>query len=512
MAEAVGLAIVEAVALTGEAEGLVAFAEASYVGISGATAIGTAALLGASIGLNYALRGNPTVPKPEDGSQAIKQAIPPRLMGYWDNRLAGYYMLFEAYGDTSYDVIAFHHGVVEQILQVYLHDDAVATVPDPTHGSFVTVQGTGDGWYGAGRVQMGFNLGHASQTALGSMSVVGWDTNYYGNGVAHCSLICGAPGDPSQFTTIFPHGKPEPSVVARCTPVWDPRTAQDEHDSSTWAASPNPVLQLLDYLTRTDGGMGLDRETILPDEVLDQWMIEANLCDAINPATGGTRYKSAGWFLFDNNPEEIVNKILASCDGWMAEAGDGTLSLTVGVYREPTDDPIGDRHIFGFTINHGMADEQTVNQLDITFTDPGEKYIQQHTYPVRDEASIAASQVRSQPLDLTWVQYAAQAGYLGERALLRLNPDKTGTIVTSLYGMRYLGKRWVKLQYSAVAGLEDVVIEIQPGTSINILASRITFNFNTVNTDALVALEIPYDSLDFSKPRNSQYLALLEDI
>ena len=497
--------------------GLGTAATSTFFGISAASGVGTATILGASIGLSYALRDSPSVPKPEDGSIPLKQAIPPRQRGYWDCRLAGYYMLFENGNRDLQDVMAFHHGRVELIQHVYLHDQEVSVVPDISGGGIGTIQTVGSDQFGGGRLQVDFKLGDASQTAstllTSDANINGiWTTSYKGNGIAYGVLKCGAVANPELFSRTYTNGLPLMSAVARCTPVWDPRDEdQDEHNELTWVASPNPVLQLIDYLTCVDGGMGHDRVTILPDEILALWMLEADLCAEVNPTTGAPRYQCAGWYQFDNDPEEIQNKILATCDGWMAEAGDGTLSLTVGVYREPTDDPIEDRHIFGFTINHGAADEQAINQLDVTFTDPSQKYVQQPTYPVRDEASIAATQVRAKPLDLSWVQSAAQAGYLGERALLRLNPEKTGSIVTSLYGLRYLGKRWVKLQYSVVNGLQDVVIEIQDAV-VNILGGRVTFNFNTVNPVALAILEIPTNLMDFSKPRNSQYLALFEDI
>jgi hypothetical protein len=89
--------------------------------------IGTTAILATTIGLNYALN-KPGIPKPEDGSQALKAAIPPRIRGYGTNRLAGFYMLFEAAGPapaTSYDVIALHSGRITKIDRFILSDDPV---------------------------------------------------------------------------------------------------------------------------------------------------------------------------------------------------------------------------------------------------------------------------------------------------------------------------------------------------------------------------------------------------
>ncbi|MCK1503854.1 phage tail protein [Bradyrhizobium sp. 18] len=486
MAETVGLLILSATG-AGSAVGIAGLgtvAGTTIAGVGIATIVGTTAIVAASIGLNYAL-ANTDVPRPESGSQALKQAIPSRIRGYWVNRLAGSYVYFSASltpPNVSYDVIAFHHGLVTEILQIFLSDDVVSIMSGDL-SSGATVQGDGT-YYSGGRTIVQVAMGTFPQSALlQGYPETEWTSDFRGDGIAAAALVCGTFVEPSEHSRVYPRGKPELSLVAVCSPVWDPRDgAQDPDNEATWVPSPNPVLQLMDFLTRpgSEGGMGHDRAILFPPARLAQWMVEANLCSG--------RYSSAGWYKFDNKPEDVVNKMLATCDGYMVEDGEGTFELTVGVYREPTEPPITDTHIFGWTINHGVADEQLVNQLDVSFTDPAQKYTSRQIDSVRDEASISLAGIaRPQPLDLSWVQDEGQAALLGQRALLRLNPAKTGSIVTSLYGFRWIGKRWVRMQFSAVDGLQDCVIEIQ-SASINILAGRITFNFNTVDTVALAAL------------------------
>lgn len=513
MAETVGLILLSA---TGAAEagtgiaGLGALSATTIGGISIATVVGGTALLSASIGLNYALSANPNIPKPETGAMAIKQAIPPRIRGYWDNRLAGSYMLYEEANRTSYDVIAFHQGLVESIRHIYLHDQEVSVSPDISAGGVGTVATVGSDQFGGGRVQIEIRMGDLGQAALSSFvsdpDISGlWTINYRGAGIAHAGLKCGAVADAETFSKVYPQGKPELSVVARCSPIWDPRDpAQDREDDTTWVASPNPVLQLIDYLTRVDGGMGLDFDTILPADMLALWMVEADICD--EDVGGSSRYECAVWFQFDNKPEDIINKILATCDGHLMETGEGTFALTVGKYREPIEPPLTDQHFVGFTLNHGIPAEQRVNQLEINFTDPAQKYASSQTDPVRDEVSITATGgVRSQVLDLSGVQNEDQAIRLGWRALLRLNTGKTGSFVTGLIGLNYIGKRWVALDYTGgPRGLQNCVVEIQ-SAEVNILAGRITWSF--------IRIIPPLGRLDFSDPINSMYVPLVfEDI
>lgn len=497
MAETIGFLIIDAIVGSASVTGIGTAAFTIEVGaltISAATTatiVGSVAITAAAIGLQYALN-NPNVPKPENGAQPLKQSIAPRVRGYWINRLSGTYMLFIAAGGDSQDVLAFHSGRIEEALQLYLHDNAVSTSSGLAHGNYTTVVSPfGIAFQNVSlQVFYGTDTQNSSDIAVNSSTTSGiWTTDYAGKGIACICLLCGHASDPSEFTKIYPQGLPLPSVVAKCSPIWDPRdVTQSASDPSTWKASPNPVLQLIDYLTEPDGGMGEDCDIILPPDALAQWMAEADLCDAT--VGGRARYQSAGFYQFDNSPESVINKILATCDGWFAESGDGSLVLTIGYYREPTDPPLTADHILGFTVKKGQADEETINQLDVTYTSPDAGYVtEQVESSVRDESAISASGVvRAKPLDLSWVQNYDQALTLGNRALLRVNPAISGTFVTTLYGMRYLGKRWIKVQFPTVAGLEDCVVEIQDKGEVDLLGGKVTLNWNLVDPVALTAL------------------------
>lgn len=494
MAETVGALILSAVGAT-EVVGIAGFSLASttIAGFSLATVVGTAAIVGVSIGLQYAFRPSaPGLPKPEDGSQGIKQAIPPRIRGYGTNRLAGYYMAYEATGEppaTSYDLLAFHSGRISEVRGFFLHDDVVHTVSDISTGGYSAVLPEyADGRYTTDTVFLEVALGSNSQTAsvlLTSGIPDRWTSNHKGNGIAWLAMQCAGLSDPSAYTQCFPHQLPLPSVIADCSPVWDPRDpAQLRNDESTWLYSQNPVIQLIDYLTREDGGLGLDYETAIEPNI-DLWIVEADLCDELVDKDDGEepRYVSNGWFQFDNKPEDVIGGILSTCDGWLAESGDGTLSIVVGVYREPTDPPLTEKHIMGFSLSYGQADEQMINQIVINYTDPGQKYVSVQCDPWRDEESISASGVvRSQQLDLKWVQSVGQARRLADRAMQRLNPAMNGSFTTTLYGLRYLGKRWIPVQYPFVSGLQDSVIEIQ-SVDIDLMNGRINWTFNLVGDD-----------------------------
>ncbi len=69
-----------------------------------------------------------------------------------------------------------------------------------------------------------------------------------------------------------------------------------------------------------------------------------------------------------------TNAILAACDGWICERGDGALLLTVGKFRESRVATITDADIVGHQIQYGVLFEDEVNRLIPKFTYPATGY------------------------------------------------------------------------------------------------------------------------------------------
>ncbi|WP_316188330.1 MULTISPECIES: phage tail protein [unclassified Bradyrhizobium] len=501
MAETIGLFILESIGATASITGIGA-ATVTVAGVSAATIVGTAAIIGASIGLNYALASSvrPDVPKPEDGSQSIKQAVPPRIKGFGTNRLAGYAMLYEASPTQrpgkAYVVNALHSGVVGAFRGFYLNDDLVNTIGDITHGGAAQVAAQDDkGKYAA--IYLETHLGIVPEIPNSLLTVDPqinglWGVNHRGDGVASLTMLCNGISSPQNFTNVYPHNLPSPSAIVDCSPVWDPRDpAQSRSNPATWTVNKNPVLQLIFYLTAEDGGVGLDFDAVIGPN-LAAWMGEADLCDQPVARSDGSmepRYRSDGWYTYDNAPADVIGSILSTCDGWLGEAGDGSLVIVVGVYRPPADPPITADHVLGFSLDYGQADEQLINVLDVTFTDPAQNYVTVPTEPWRDEASISlVGETKSKPLELKWVQSSSQARRLADRAMQRLNPQLTGSFTTTLYGLRYLGRRWVPIQYPFVSGLQNNVVEIQ-NAEVDLMRGRILWQFSLIATDTIEAYD-----------------------
>lgn len=492
MAEAIGSLILPAIGIAATAAVTI-----GTVSISAATIVGTVVLVGGSIGLQMLLApdeptmptaqrqtpsGRTTLPTPESGHVPLRQAIPPRTVAYGRVRLSGTYVLFEANDGVSWDVVAFHHGQIEAFAGFYLHDDVVQL----TTLSGGTVMGLIDGRYGGSHINIDTRIGLATNVAYPQPSAAMpeiWGPAMRGDELASIMLQCLPTTTPSEFSVIYPRGKPEPSVVVDAKPIVDHRS------STTTALMPrgqNPVNQLIDYLTNDDYGMGLDFDTLIAP-VLADLNNEANLCEGVvirASSLGEYRYMSCGAFQIDSDPADVVGAILDTCDGWISENGDGTLALKVGVYRPPTVTFLS-KHIRGINLQYDLADEEAINELSVDYCEPRLDYKTVTTDPWRNEDDIAErGRVRSQRLSLPWVQSFTQARRLAKRRDAQNNAAFRGSLTTTLFGLQALGERWVRVQAPELPDMADMVIEVRSVT-IDLLNSTMTFKFISIDEDTI---------------------------
>lgn len=494
MAETVGIILLGAL-------GLAELGATAIIGtLTVASVVGGAVLLAGAIGLQLLLARRPagaaaslaatSLPPPEAGHAPLRQAIGSRVRGYGRNRLAGVYMLYEELSGDSYDVMAFHHGRIAGIVGYYLHDDVVEI-----DGSGV-VEGQGDDRYSGDVIEINTRLGLDTETAYSDLvtaftSSAIWTNSHRGDGLASASLVCQGV-TLEDYTTVYPRGLPVLSIIADCAPLFDARDeAQLRSDSSTWLVSSNPVVQAIECLTSSDAGFGFEYDTlILP--VVDALNAEADLCDAaVTLASGGSepRYRSDGFFALDSDPVDVLSAILDSCDGWLSENGDGSLALKVGVYRAPTF-TIEARHIKGFSLQYGVADEELINEIAFTYTEPQADYKSLPGNPWRDETDIdRRGKTRSQNFPLPWVQSHSQGRRLSKRKMAKLNAPLRGTIRTTLYGIQALGERWIEIDAGEVCDdFTGLVIEVM-NMKVDLMKAEVFFDFIKVNPNEIDAFD-----------------------
>lgn len=472
------------------------------IGISStavASAVGTVILVGGAIGLQLLLTRpppasgasatgpGPALAAPEALHQPLKQPIPPRMVGYGRNRLAGSYVLFEAKDGISYDVIAFHHGQIGGIVGYYLNDDVV-TVENGTG----FVDALGDGRYTGNAITIKTRLGLSTETAYSEITTplsTIWTANHRGDGLASLAMICAKVASPTVFASTFPRGLPVPSVVADCSPIFDPRDGtQSRTDSTTWKTSANPVLQMIDFLTGSDRGMGFNYDELIAP-ALTRLMAQADICDVqVLRADAATeaRYASNGSFPLDSDPADVISSILDTCDGWISQNGDGSLSIVVGHYIPPTV-MLESKHIRGCAMQYGVAEEEAINELTMDYTEPKLDYKTAPGQPWRNEQDISErGRTLSQRLALPWVCSHAQARRLAKRKDAQNNATLRGTITTTLYGIRGLGDRWILIRAPDLPDLENVVVEVR-GITIDLLNASCQIKFISINPNAIDA-------------------------
>lgn len=428
----------------------------------------------------------PRVPNPSQTKIPLRQTIAPRQSGFGRARLSGPYMLFEEYEGDSYDVIAFHDGEIDAIEARWLHDDSVtvgsATINSASVTDAVLFTSPTDQYTQA--IRWNDNLGAASQTAHAALTDnPQWGSAHRGDGVASVGLRSyGVKSE--RFGEVYPYALPRPSVTARLQKCFDPREAgHDPDDQSTWEWTDNPVCQLLTYLIRSNmGGMGFDyARRIEPSEA--DWIAAANVCDeTVTLKAGGShkRYTAGGVYLHNNDPADVIAELTKAMDGWLAEAGDGSLTIIAGKYSAPTV-TLTDDHIISYQWRRFRADEEAVNELQGSYTSPEHKYEEVQGDPWTDQDDIdERGQVRSRPISLPWVQSHAQHRRLLKRAMKRMTAGQ-GVIVTNLFGLQAIGERYIGIQNSDVSSMADIVGEVQ-SLKIDFQSQRVEIAFIEVDS------------------------------
>ena len=465
---------------------IVAFAKASYAfavtkiasipglvtvfGEGGAIAIATATVnvaINATIAVGASLAFAPSIPSPESARSTRKQAIPDRVSGYGRVRVGGAYMLWEAVNEYAYIVLAQLDGYSDAVETLYMNDQVETVI-----GGWVQ-QGS-DLRYGVNSdlVQILYRNGLPTETRYSQITDTSlWPADARGDGIASLMMIAKS-SSKEKFLRDYPNGLPIPSTVRRAQLCWDPRLGArgtingdgDKIASATWQWTDNPILILLDYKTSGSGGPGYDIARFLPR--IADWITAANVCDeAVALKAGGTekRYRAGGTYLHSTADADVTATILATCDGWFGQDIDGNYTVQAGKYYAPTVTITAD-HIVGMQVSQGKRDEESTNEVIVSFTDPVFDYTEVETDPIQTHEY--AVPIRSQRLSLPWVQSNSQAQRLGKIALYKAQAPISGTIIVTLDGLRAWGERRISIQCdpSESVVMSDIVIDIQPIT------------------------------------------------
>lgn len=393
--------------------------------------------VGVSVASNALFRPrSPNMPRQEFRS-TLNQASGERLRGYGRMKLAGTRAFWNSKDGILYQVIVFHHGQVHAIDRFFVGDDEVTL--------------DGAGWvkeepYRDGDdtfIRMATRVGTPGQTAFEEMAVWGqaWDERYRLRGLA-CLYVEFVAPELERYSEVFPEG-PNTTIriEARMSRVYDPRTG-------TTGYSENPALAIRDYLTHPDG------YRLSADQIDDaSFAAFANICDQIVPLKSGggeARYRLGGVYSLQDDPKDVLARLMATCDGDVHLTADGKVAIRGGVWRAPTVQ-LGPDDILAFDMQEGANKFSAFNVLQILYCEPGQDYQLIEAPRWQNAEDIAVRGEVPEELRLDMVQSPAQAQRLAKIHQHRQNPRWRGTIRTKAIGLNARGEATIRVTLPELA-------------------------------------------------------------
>lgn len=407
-------------------------AAAGTFAATGSLQAATLAYTATSAGLSIAFR--PNLPKPPLAETAIKQPIPPRQRAYGRRKLPPVYALYETAPDgTSVDCYAFHDGRADAIEGHYLNDDIVSLTG-------ATVNAGTDGRYGEGAVSIYTALGEPTNTAFSAVIALlpdEWTEDHRGDGVVTGALTK-KPVKGTRYLGVYPNGDGTVlHLVGRWMCCFDWRDpAQDIEDESTWQWTENSVLHLAHFMMTAER---LNEPVPLPIDVwwsrrilprLAYWTAAADDCEVPVPLkAGGTepRYRGCVTYLATDDHRSVKAELLATFDGWLATAGDGSYVVYSGRYYEPTV-TLGASEITSYSFRFGRPDTEAIDGLTVSYISADHAFAVVDTDPWQVREGN-----RTQPF-APQVPSHGQARRLAKRDATRRETPQRFTITTNAAG------------------------------------------------------------------------------
>lgn len=398
----------------------------------------------------------------------INQASAPRRRAYGRVKLGGVRAFFDSRDGFLYQIVVFHSGEIDAVEARYIGD------------LFVTVDGSEEVNTPplGGNVLLRSYLGTADQTADATMTALWsdvWTADHRLRGLAYSFMRFKSPLS-ELFATIFPEGSNTPLThVIRASKVLDTRT-----DTVAW--SDNPALILRDYLTHPDGYRRLTADDI----DVASFNAFANLCDEAVPlAAGGTekRYRCSFTYELNDDPKQVVERILATCDGELYTTRQGKQAIRGGKWDVPTV-TIAEDDVLAFDLEEGADALDRFNQLKIVYTDPAQDYQPTEADPYNDLADQAERGVQTQDLTIDACPSPTQARRLAKIVIAKSNPRWKGTIRTNMIGHKLRDERTMALVLPELGINETFLIVSRSLTLQDQLPVGYTFEIISLGADA----------------------------
>jgi hypothetical protein len=469
-------------------------------GITAASAIAYGVTTIATIGAQFAfnrLRAKRPRGDPQITSFTIKQPIPQRMRAYGTVKMAGALFYEDAIPIQFQPLIIgviFCEGPVSAIRSYYLND-ANTGITGISGGNlalpwaaFVSIEG---------------RLGTDTQTVNGILAGQrGWSSQRL-LGLCYSVMLCAQPFRPDKnFQYFYPNGVPTLRSVIDSSLVYDARDGtQNWGTKSTWKFSRNPAWIIMDYLTitRTDAsGKEIPRGMGLPKSRMNvaSFTAFANTCDervisgfTINSVDGSVsdtdrqepRYCCDGSYSMDEDPPEVLNRMLATCDGTLFTMADGTIGIRGGRFELPTV-VITDEMIISCDLLQGNGKFEKFNQLKINSVATNLDFQLVEGTPWEDLEDQDANGVLSEELSLPYVLSYSQARRLAKIAMAKGNPEwRYNSLVCTFEVLNALGEEFVHVTHSMMGIDQDFIVT---GFKIQMESRTVELQLSSIDAEA----------------------------
>jgi len=219
-------------------------------------------------------------------------------IAYGTRKVGGNIVFLETSGADNqylYMALLLSEGEIDSVQTLFVNDQQVTLSGALTNGTQRSVASSDVNFYDTENsnslITVQAHLGSDTQIASNLLDELGsWTTNHKLSGLAYIALKFEWNAD--KFGSL-----PTVQAVLKGKKIYNPNLdstvaggsgSHRKDNSSTWAYSDNPILQLLDYLRNDRFGMGIDNSYF--DDNFADWQTASDVCDTqITPFSGASQ-------------------------------------------------------------------------------------------------------------------------------------------------------------------------------------------------------------------------------
>lgn len=404
------------------------------IGLATATAL---TQVGVSLAISALTKPKqPTIP-PQEVQANISQAASARRRSYGKVLLGGLRAFFEAKDGVLHVVIVHHEGAVSQVLDYVIDGETVAL-----NSEGVTTD-EGGAFSFDGLVQIATRNGTQSDYAdlLAAFPTM-WTAAHRIEGSVTTYARLRGPA-PSRISAIFPKGANTViQMIVHGSEVFDPRI-------EAVGFSDNSALVARDFLSHPDGMR-------IPEIHFDDAAIGAfaDICDVQG-------YTAAGTYGLNDEPRNVLDAIMKTCDGQPYLTPEGKIGLMGGQYSEP-DVIIGQDDILEVNWETGVDAMTDFNVLKGIYTSEDHNFKPEEAPERRNETLLDTQAERTETLDIPWCPDGNQMQKLMQTYEMRERPQYRVEIVTNLVGIKARfpkgdGIHTIRIEHPRIGGVYEVL-------------------------------------------------------